>query len=252
MPNTVYKKLLVLANTKLVACLLASDFPSENPRPQTRNFPYTNTLGIIMTNIQILIIFLFSIGVSAQNISEINSDLKLSDSLNYDTEIRIYQGGGITNYSSLFRMFKDKSEKWTAEFYEHYTELDEGKLRIEKRSLKSENDMEFIFQNFIRSNILDLPNMSQIKWKLTTRGNVEKVTGEFRGKIIEEYEYEKGQISILDGEGFKVQAKGYNRTNSFEFSNPDSYLKYYPEIDELIYMCEILNIIRNEFGIWKK
>jgi hypothetical protein len=47
MHNTVYKKLLVLAKPKLVACLLASDFPSENPRPQTRNFPYTNTLGKI-------------------------------------------------------------------------------------------------------------------------------------------------------------------------------------------------------------
>jgi len=41
MYNNVYKKLLVLAGTKLVARLLASDFPSENPRPQTRNFPYT-------------------------------------------------------------------------------------------------------------------------------------------------------------------------------------------------------------------
>ena len=38
-----YKKLLVLAGTKLVARLPASDFPSENPRSQTRNFPYTNT-----------------------------------------------------------------------------------------------------------------------------------------------------------------------------------------------------------------
>lgn len=46
--NTVYKKLLVLANTKLVARLPASDFPSENPRPQTRNFPYTNTLAPII------------------------------------------------------------------------------------------------------------------------------------------------------------------------------------------------------------
>jgi hypothetical protein len=33
--------LLVLPKPKLVACLLASDFPSENPRTQTRNFPYT-------------------------------------------------------------------------------------------------------------------------------------------------------------------------------------------------------------------
>ena len=48
--NTVYKKLLVLAKPKLVARLLASDFPSENPRTQTRNFPYTSTLAFIMTN----------------------------------------------------------------------------------------------------------------------------------------------------------------------------------------------------------
>jgi hypothetical protein len=39
--NIVYKKLLVLAKPKLVACLLASDFPSENPRTQTRNISYT-------------------------------------------------------------------------------------------------------------------------------------------------------------------------------------------------------------------
>ncbi|WP_117174965.1 hypothetical protein [Mariniflexile rhizosphaerae] len=47
------KKLLVLAKPKFVALLLASDFactsslrscPSENPRTQTRNFPYTYTL----------------------------------------------------------------------------------------------------------------------------------------------------------------------------------------------------------------
>ena len=65
-----------------------------------------------------LVLFLsFSTFTVAQNITEINSDLKLSDSLTYKTEVRIYQGGGTTNYSSLFRMFKDESEKWTAEFY---------------------------------------------------------------------------------------------------------------------------------------
>ena len=40
--------MLVLANTKLVARLPASDFPSENPRTQTRNFPYTNTLPVMV------------------------------------------------------------------------------------------------------------------------------------------------------------------------------------------------------------
>ncbi|WP_196888256.1 hypothetical protein [Aureivirga sp. CE67] len=206
-----------------------------------------------MKNIQILIIFLFSIGVSAQNITEINSDLKLSDSLTYETEVRIYQGGGITNYSSLFRMFQDKSEKWTAEFYEHYAKVEgQVELRAKKQTLKSENDMEFIFLNFIRSHILDLPNLSEIKWKLVTRGKVEKVKMIHRGKEIEEYELINMQVAILDGEGYKIQVRGRNKTNEFEFSNPNGYLNHYPEIDELNYMCEILNLIRTEFDIWKK
>ena len=206
-----------------------------------------------MRNIQILIIFLFSIAISAQNISGINSDLKLSDSLTYEKEVRIYQGGGITNYTSLFRMFKGKSEKWTAEFYEHYAKVNgQTELRTEKQTLKSENDMEFVFQNFVGSHILDLPSLSEIQWKLVTRGNVEKVKKQHRGKMIEEYELMSKQIAILDGEGFKIQVKGWKKTNDFEFSNPDGYLKHYPEIDELIYMCEILDLIRNEFHIWKK
>lgn len=212
-----------------------------------------NELCIIMKNILILIIFLFSVAIYAQDISGINSDLKLSDSLTYETEIRIYQGDGITNYSSLFRMFKDKSKQWKAEFYEHYAKVDGlVELRTEKQTLKSENDLEFIFQNFVRSHILDLPSLNEIQWKLETRGEVKKITKTYRGKEVEEYELINTKIQITDGEGFKIQVKSWNTTNEFEFSNPDGYRSHFPEIDELIYMCEILNTIRTEFGIWKK
>ena len=47
--------MLVLAKPMLVARLLASDFPSENPRTQTRNFPYTNTLCAIWLRYQDLV-----------------------------------------------------------------------------------------------------------------------------------------------------------------------------------------------------
>lgn len=209
-------------------------------------------LCIIMRNIQILLIFLFFIGVSAQNLTEINVDIKLSDSLTYKNEIRIYQSEGMTNYSSLFRMFKGKSDKWTAEFYEHYAKVNGiTELRTEKQILESENDMEYVFQNLIRSHILDLPSWSEIEWKLTTRGNVEKQERIHRGKNIEEYDFINETILFTDGEGFKVQAKGFNRYNEIEYSNPDSYLKHYPDIDELIYMNEILNLLRTEFHIWK-
>ncbi|WP_406684344.1 hypothetical protein N1F78_01035 [Seonamhaeicola sp. MEBiC1930] len=53
--------MLVLAKPMLVASLLASDFPSENPRTQTRNFPYTNRCATFeqnMKNLVLIIIFL--------------------------------------------------------------------------------------------------------------------------------------------------------------------------------------------------
>jgi hypothetical protein len=189
--------------------------------------------------------------VFSQNISEINSDIKITDSLKFKTEIRIYQNMGISNYSSLLRICKDEKD-WIVEFYEHYVKV-EGitELKIEKQILKSKNDMQFVLLNLIRSNILNLPSLEEIRWKLVKRGNVELKKTNIRGKIIEEYDLLNNEIWKMDGKGFKIQVNCWNKKNEFEFSNPDSYLKEFPEVDELIFMSEILNIIRHEFGIWK-
>ena len=48
MANNVYKKLLLLGLNKGRCTFATSEFPSEIPRTQTRNFPYTNTLQIIV------------------------------------------------------------------------------------------------------------------------------------------------------------------------------------------------------------
>ena len=39
--------LKLVPNKKESACLLSSDFPTENPRTQNRNFPYTKPLPFI-------------------------------------------------------------------------------------------------------------------------------------------------------------------------------------------------------------
>ncbi len=41
-----------IPKSKVSACLLASDFPSENPRTQTTHYSYTNTLCIIRTELK--------------------------------------------------------------------------------------------------------------------------------------------------------------------------------------------------------
>tara|TARA_B100000949_G_scaffold179830_1_gene160945 strand:+ start:55 stop:675 length:621 start_codon:yes stop_codon:yes gene_type:complete len=206
-----------------------------------------------MKKIQLLIISLFSFGAIAQNISKINSDLNISDSLNHEIEIRIYQIGGITNYNSLFRMFKDNSEKWTAKFYEHYSKVDkQSKIRILEKSVKSEHDMDFVYQNLLRSHILELSNLDDIKWKLESRGPVIPFENKVNGELVKEYGFIINKSAILDGKTYTIQVKALGKTNSFSYSNPESYFKKYPEVDELIYVCEILDIIKSEFNIWKK
>ena len=51
---------------------------------------------------------------------------------------------------------------------------------------------------------------------------------------------------------YTIQVKEINKTNEFKYYNPESYFKHFNEIDELVFMVEILNIVRNEFKIWKK
>lgn len=99
---------------------------------------------------------------------------------------------------------------------------------------------------------MDLPSMDEIWWKLVTRGIVEKVEKPTLGYKIGDYALRNSILLVSDGEGYTVQVKNRGKVNEFRYSNPESYLKKYPEIDELIYMCEILDLIKSEFHIWKE
>lgn len=208
-----------------------------------------------MRKILTSILILCFIGVNSQNWSGINADLGLSDTLNNPTEVRIYEGGGITNYTSLFRMYKSEPDKWTAEFYEHWSKVD-GVMdkKTNKTELTSKSDMKYVYLNLFRSFIFDLPNRSEIQWKLQERGKIEKV--ERRRKLGQnpemDYEILSKQSMALDGTRYYFQAKDRHKSNDFSFGNPYFYKEKYPDIDEPNYVCELIDIIRSEFEIWEK
>lgn len=192
----------------------------------------------------LLILILLCTNVSAQNVSRINADFNISDSLTMNSEIRIYTVGGITNYSSLFRMYKNNSNIWTSEFYEHYAKVvGQTELSTEMQTLKSKNDMEFVWNCILRTNVEYLPNMSEIKYKMRERGKVELVDGD--------YQLMWKSKQIMDGIGYKVQIKTKLGFNEISYENPESYLKHYPEVDELVYFNELLGLIKSEFNIWQ-
>ncbi|AUC80351.1 hypothetical protein CW736_13625 [Nonlabens sp. MB-3u-79] len=116
-----------------------------------------------MRNILISILILCFIGVNAQHWSKINADLRVSDTLNNPTEIRIYASGGIKNYTSLFRMYESEPDNWTAEFHEHWSKVDGMmEMKTQERILTSKSEMEYVYLNLFRSYIFDLPSRSDI------------------------------------------------------------------------------------------
>lgn len=136
-----------------------------------------------MRNILTSILILCFIGANAQHWSDINADLGITDTLYYPTEIRIYAGGGITNYTSLFRMYKSESDNWKAEFYEHWSKVDStSELKTSKKILNSKSEMEYVYLNLFRSYIFELPNRSEIDWKLSERGVIKKEERRYSSK----------------------------------------------------------------------
>lgn len=231
-------------------------FNSKRLRLLTRYVLYTRPLCIIMRNILTSILIFCYIGVNAQHWSEINADLKISDTLNYPTEIRIYAGGGITNYTSLFRIYESKPDKWVAEFYEHWSKVDRtNELKTAKKMLTSKSEMEYVYLNLFRSYIFELPNRIDISWKLAERGIIEKTKRRYSSRNKEtkmEWGILSNQSMALDGTSYYFIAKSPYKSNEFEFGNPFFYKDKYPEIDEPKYVCELIEIVRSEFGVWEE
>jgi hypothetical protein len=99
--------LLVLAKPKLVARLLASDFPSENPRTQARNYPYTKPLAVIMKNLLPLMFCLLILSSYKQKSEpEKVKDLTSTSELIEETVIEISESD---YYNFLNDVLEDKT-----------------------------------------------------------------------------------------------------------------------------------------------
>jgi hypothetical protein len=198
-----------------------------------------------------IILLVFSVNAFTQTISEINSEFKIPDTLTYDTELRIYKTKRGSDCFDLFRMFKDQDGFWIAELYERCNEEEKlTGIMAKHPNLVSKSNMEYVFKNFLRSHLMNMPSLNTFKWKLVNRGEIRLVKKEYDGNIIDTFELNNKSLALIDVISYQVQVQHERKINKFTFSNPDGYLKLYPEIDELIYQKEILDTIKEEFGVW--
>lgn len=194
-------------------------------------------------NFSFKILFLFfTIFLQAQNmdnLASIPSELK-------ETEIRIYKDRGITNSGHVFRIYKENNI-WKAELIQWFLPKEISKDEFVKISpklniLKSKKSLEEIFINIEAKNIEYLPKEETFEYKKS------------KNKVIFDEDFQdfitiKTVSSVLDGTGYLVKYKSGKKVNEFNYSNPETYLKTFPEIDELNYFVNILNYLRQEFDI---
>lgn len=197
-----------------------------------------------MKNLIILILILSSSSIFGQSLSGLNQSIGLTDSLTNENEIRIYKSSGESGeYKEIFRMYEDSSKIWKAELIDYNTKVP-AQLKVQKHNLKPKSDMglDLVWMNIQKTHIQDLPNMSDIRWKL-------------QKPAFQEINGEKELFWIVTlrsgGEGFAVHFRLGKKSNRVFYSNPESLLEEYENVDELIYFSELLNVLRTEFGVWE-
>lgn len=187
-----------------------------------------------------LFLFTFLKSQNVDSLANIPSELR-------ETEIRIYKDRGITNSGHIFRIYKE-DKIWKAELIQWFLpkEISRDKFEWIKPKLtvlKSEKSLEELFLNIKARNIGFLPKEEYFQYKK----DESRVIYDEEEK---DWAFEtKKAIMVLDGTGYLVKYQHGKQQNEFDYSNPESYLKHYPEINELNYFVDILKYIRKEFNI---
>ncbi|MBF4486128.1 hypothetical protein [Flavobacterium sp. CSZ] len=193
-----------------------------------------------------LIILLFSFHVKAQEISEINKVLEISDMLGFEKEIRIYKDYSITNTMQILRMYDEGKDNWKVYKYSYSKNLNQvtkiDGLIFPKESIGKlkPKDANLIWLHLLLTNVEFLPDIERVEYKLSTPF-IDLQKGE---KVLN-----RKKVVVTDGVGYQVYIKNGKIENNFSFYNPETYLKYYPKVDELIAYNEILSILKKEFNL---
>ena len=189
--------------------------------------------------------FLIISNCFGQEVSEINKVLEISDTLEYEQEIRIYKNS-IANKIEIFRMFKNKNKEWIGYRYWYSKEFKdvtkiEG-IRFPKENigkLKAKN-ADLIWLKILITNVEFLPDMERIRYKFG-----KPFIDSDRGEPV----IANKRILVTDGDEYKVFVRNGKNRNNFSFDNPKTYLKYYPTVDELISYNELLSVLNKGLNL---
>jgi hypothetical protein len=135
------------------------------------------------------------------------------DSSDYDFEIRFYKLTAARNTRNL-RIVRFAHGEWEALEFE-----EKAKSKIQRHVLVSTLGFDTFLTNLTKHNFATLPNQSEVD---------KKIQDSFASKK----EYWQSRPSIMDGYEFTIEFKIDDKFRIYQFSNPDSYLRYYKDVEE--------------------
>lgn len=183
--------------------------------------------------------------VSAQQNLMYDKILKIENVALKNHEIRVYKNYSTSTGLELFRFYQDEKENWKAEFYQTVAlgKNNDTKLKIRKSKLNSFKNPELIWSQISDTNVIHLPEIQQFQYKLTKKNKVYQIED---GEILSS----TSEVTVGDGISYYTLVKNNLIQNEFEYSNPESYLENYPNVDELLSFKELLDLIRNEYKVF--
>lgn len=196
-----------------------------------------------MQKVLFLFLLISSNILLSQNIVEYNRILKTDSLLFNKSEIRVYKKYATSTGLEMFRLYQDHLN-WVGEWY-NTEATDNHSVKIKKSTIDSLKTTDLVWVKIIDTDILYLPHWENIQYKLEKK-NKEYFTED--GEIVSS----RSKSLIIDGVSYYVKIKNGQQENEFEYNNPESYLKIYPNVDELISFKDLLALLRNEFKIFQK
>ena len=194
-----------------------------------------------------IFLFLTLFNCFGQEVSEINKVLEIPDTLEFQKEIRIYKNYSTTTRTTVFRMYDEGKNNWKVTIYYYSANLKQctkiNQIQFPKENigkLKPKNAY-LIWLNLLLLDLEFLPDLKEINYKLKL-SSIKFEDGE--------YVTIKNIKTVIDGDSYEVFIKNGSIENSFSFNNPETYLKYYPTVDELISYNKLLSVIKKEFNLW--
>lgn len=101
-------------------------------------------------------------------------------------------------------------------------------------------DGDLLWLKILNTDILHLPQWNDIQYKLRSKDEGYEIIGD-------KWVAYSSRMRVTDGTSYIVQISDNKAKNEIKYSNPKAYLKYYPNVDELVAINELLEIIANCF-----